>query len=192
MNGILGTIINLCKKKIGDESPRTCKVGGGWGSRPSVMWLLAWGLGKGYREPGSEPCSLPRRLNIWASPFPGLAAWRDPGPPVVWPLWLLGPWRGRGKALRGEAGGWWRLIKEGPAWTSQALKGQSAARRESASDTVRPGAALPFWASVSSSVEWEWGRRAEEADDLQGPFWLLGDDSLSEPPPMAPARVGPL
>lgn len=89
------------------------------------MWLLAWGLGKGHQaELGSEPCSLPHRLNIWASPS---LAWRDPGPPVVWPVWLLGLWRGRALPVAGEQGR--RVVETDHRRPSvdQPLKGQSAA-----------------------------------------------------------------
>lgn len=56
---------HICVKNICDWGRRTCR-GGGRGSHPSVMWLLAGGRGKGHRA-GSEPCSLPPRLNTWAS-----------------------------------------------------------------------------------------------------------------------------
>lgn len=106
---------------------------------------------------------------------------------MEWPLWASGTAAGEGP--RDEAGGWWRWITEGPACTSQPLKGQSTAREEAASDTVKPGTALPLWASVSPFVEWEWGRSAEQADDFQGPFWLPGDGGLSEPPSTRPTIV---
>lgn len=54
---------------------------------------------------------------------------------------------------------------------------------------MEPRASLPFWAAVSPSVQWGWGRRTERADDFQGPFWLLTD--LSDPPPQCLPQTQP-
>lgn len=74
---------HVCVKNIGDGA--IGRVGGGWG-RLTPLCDVAPGRGEGRRV-GSEPC--PSAQTKYLGFFP---AWRDPGSPLVWLLWLLGLW----------------------------------------------------------------------------------------------------